>query len=165
MYRPTKYNDHNESLAKFANIFNTTRMYQDIQMIGFDDENFSDDGYIMIADKNKKIYYDWEKRDRYFSNGKFAFKTLGQFERKFHKNPPIGISLQCDSSEEYVLVALHSGFSEKKVVSRITDTINEVGGMRETSHFYIFSYLELDKLKEKIIDWIEQGKTDFIDIK
>ena len=163
MYRPSKYETHNKSLDDFAKLFNSKCNPNEMIFIYNEDENFSDDGKIILYDLNKEIYYDWEKRDRYFENGVFKFNTLGQFERKFHKNPKIGITIQCDSSENHVLVALHSSFKEKRIVSRLTDSYNEVGGMRETSDFIIYSYDEIDKLIDQIRKWALEDKEDFLE--
>ena len=163
MYRPSKYDTHNKSLDDFSKLFNSKCNPNEMVFIYNESENYSDDGKIILYNLGKQIYYDWEKRDRYFENGVFKFNTLGQFERKFHKTPKIGITIQCDSSENHVLVALHSSFKEKRIVSRLTDSSNEIGGMRETSDFIIYSYDEIDKFIEQIKEWAKEGKEDFLD--
>lgn len=162
MYRPSKYEEHNQSLEKFANIFNNIGNVENVSIIYNEDENYSDDGKIILLNQNKEIYYDWEKRDKYFSDGKFTFATLGQFERKFHKTPKIGITIQCDSEEENVLVALHSEFNSKQSTYRTTDTNErEYGRMRTTSDFYIYNYSEIDKFISQLIDWANEDIEDF----
>ena len=104
MYRPSKYTQHNDTLEIFSNIFNNCKKHRELQIIDFLKENFSDDGKIVNLKSNKEIIFDWEVRYKYFSNGDFAFETLGQFERKFNKTPPVDLSIQSDKqkSEETI---------------------------------------------------------------
>ena len=163
MYRPSKYDEHNSSLEKFSILFNRNKDINKVEFVYNEQENYSDDGIIILYEIGKQIYFDWEKRERYFQNGQFKFKTLGQFERKFHKNPKIGITIQCDSSENHILVALHSSFKQKRVVSRLTDSYNEIGDMRETEDFSIYSYEEIDKFIAQIKKWALEDYEDFLD--
>jgi hypothetical protein len=48
-------------------------------------ENFRDDGVIVDTKNGNRITFDWLHRDKYFSQGKFKFQELGQFERKLKK--------------------------------------------------------------------------------
>lgn len=165
MYRPSKYHTHNSSLKIFADLFNKELYSPEIVFADFEIDNMSDDGVILIEDIGKYLVFDWEKRDRYFSNGIFAFNSLGQFERKFHKTPNIDITIQCDNDETHVLVALHKHFLIKQNVGRITDyNKKEQGQMRITEEFMIFRYDEMRKFKEQIVHWLKEDPTVFKDL-
>ena len=60
-------------------------------------------------------------------------------------------------------MALHSSFKQKRVVSRLTDSYNEIGGMRETEDFSIYSYEEIDKFIAQIKKWALEDYEDFLD--
>ncbi len=149
MYRPSKYDIHNESMNKFVKIFNDCPLFPDIIMFPKKEEDFKCDGYFVNTTTQKKIGYDWELRDRYFSNGVFAFKTLGQYERKIIK-PDIEITLQADSTQTAVAVAWHEDYRNENLLNRslLTDTNKkQFGNTRETSKFWIIRYENVATLK------------------
>ena len=85
MYRPSMYNKHDESMYTFAELFNNCKVCNDVIMKPNDEETYGNDGYF-IHSNGQKIGYDWEYRDRYFSNCRLQFDTLGQYERKLRKD-------------------------------------------------------------------------------
>lgn len=85
MYRPSMYNKHDESMYAFAELFNNCKVCNDVIMKPNDEETYGNDGYF-IHSNGQKIGYDWEYRDRYFSNCRLQFDTLGQYERKLRKD-------------------------------------------------------------------------------
>ena len=97
MKRPSMYNRHEANLKAFVEKFNNVKDDLRLVMQIYNTENFRDDGVIVDTKTGKRITFDWEIRDRYFTSGKFVFKELGQFERKLRKGE-IGLSLQCDQS-------------------------------------------------------------------
>ena len=105
MYRPSMYNKHDESMYTFAELFNNCKVCNDVIMKPNDEETYGNDGYF-IHSNGQKIGYDWEYRDRYFSNCRLQFDTLGQYERKLRKDC-IQIAIQCDSTETGIAVGWH----------------------------------------------------------
>ena len=97
MYRPSMYNKHDESMYAFVELFINCMVCYDVIMKPNDEETYGNDGYF-IHSNGQKIGYDWEYRDRYFSNCRLQFDTLGQYERKLSLDC-IQIAIQCDSTE------------------------------------------------------------------
>jgi len=152
MYKPSKYGNHNDSMDNFIKIFNGCEKYKNIVIIPNPQETFTNDGYIIDEETNQKIGYDWEYRVKYFENGKFAFDSLGQYERKIYK-PCIDISLQCDSTETAVMVAWHEDWKNeiKTQLNLETDYAKkQFGTVRYTKKFKIYKYSEIEKLKAMI---------------
>lgn len=170
MYRPSTYFDHNSSLKKFMAIFNPCAREYKIRMFSSDVENFSDDGVIIFDKGHKLIIFDWEKRqnDYITADGKLKFPTLGQFERKFHKDPKIGLTIQCNKDETYFIAALHSSFgNDSERVSRTTDSANfrEYGKMRTTAKFKIYGF-NVEGVQQFINDITTRiDSTDFFSLK
>ena len=77
MKRPSMYNRHEPSLKAFVEKFNNVKDDLGLVMKIYNTENFRDDGVIVDTKTGKRITFDWEIRDRYFTSGKFAFKELG----------------------------------------------------------------------------------------
>ena len=149
MYRPSKYNIHNESMDKFVKVFNACPLFPNIVMIPKEKEDFQCDGYFLNTITGQSIGYDWELRDKYFANGVFRFKTLGQYERKIIK-PDIEITLQADSTQTAVAVAWHEDYRNENILNRSlsTDTNKkQFGNTRETSKFWIIRYEDVERLK------------------
>ncbi len=142
MKRPSMYQRHEDSLAHFTELFNTCRDGLPLVMQVYRTENYRDDGVIVNTRTGKRIVFDWEIRDKYFSNGKFKFKELRQFERKIKKDE-IGLSLQCDKEETALLVAWHNDWlrTEPFPARMSTDfTWNEKNLVRATDKFKIYPY-------------------------
>lgn len=162
MYRPSKYNKHNESLDFFAKLFNAEKSMSDIIMEPIDEETFDNDGFFVDVKTGKKIGFDWEYRDRYFKNGIFSFDSLGQYERKLKKES-IQVSVQCDSTQTAILVAWHDDFllEEKVKLSLATDSWKkQYGGVRYTKKFKIYHYGEIKEFKKMIQRAFATGKQD-----
>lgn len=152
MYRPSKYDKHNETLEYFAKLFNSETSATDIVMSPNKEETYDNDGYFVNLKTGEKIGFDWEYRDRYFENGRFRFESLGQYERKLIKGS-ISISLQCDSTQTAILVAWHQDFlTEDKIsLSLATDyTQKQNGDVRYTKEFRIYRYEEINDFKQMI---------------
>ena len=128
-------------MKKFVDLFNNSSAYPNLKIEPITEETFIDDGNIVDIATNQSIGFDWEYRDKYFSNGKFQFSTLGQYERKIVK-PSIKISLQCDSTETAVAVAWHEDWELEDVVALrlATDSHDQFGKVRYTKYFKIYSY-------------------------
>lgn len=153
MQRPTFYSKHNKSLEKFANLFNSEKKYPRLRIEPIQEETFRDDGFIIDAHTNKRIGFDWEIRDRYFSNCHFQLPTLRQFERKIIKDE-IDISIQCDSTETGIIVAWHEDFKMGKRFiqpSKTDFSHKENAWVRETNHFRVYSYENISDFKEMLI--------------
>ena len=100
-------------------------------------ENFRDDGFFIFEFNKNKIYFDFEKRFRYYpSYQKFQFNELGQFERKIKKSE-ILLSIQCSLDETGFVFAWHEDFLCEKIqnVKSITKTGFENNGKRFTKSF------------------------------
>lgn len=152
MYRPSKYNKHNESLENFAKLFNDEQSAKHIVMEPIDEETYDNDGKFVNIKTGEEIGFDWEYRDRYFSNGVFSFDSLGQYERKLIKKS-IQLSIQCDNTQTAILVAWHEDFLlENKVkIGLATDSPRkQYGGVRYTKRFKIYSYQEIKEFKKMI---------------
>ena len=152
MYRPSMYNKHDETMNKFADLFNNCGVCENIEMRPNPEETFDNDGIFIDIETNEVIGYDWEYRDRYFAYCKLAFPTLGQYERKLRKSS-IQISLQCDETETGIAVGWHEDWleEERKRVSLKTDYAKrEYGGTRYTDKFKIYSYDEISEFKSMI---------------
>ncbi len=162
MKRPSMYQKHEESLSRFVDLFNNTRDNYPVIMQIYQTENFRDDGVIVDSKTGKRITFDWEIRDKYFSRGKFKFSTLGQFERKIKKDE-IGLSLQCDKEQTAVLVAWHQDWLKEKPqpVSLKTDSRNKEKGMvRMTRHFKIYPYANMVAFRAMIYRALRTGRYD-----
>lgn len=149
MQRPTFYHKHNQSLEKFATLFNREPHFPEMTIKPIEEETFRDDGFIIDTYTGKRIGFDWELRDRYFANGQFKFSTLRQFERKISK-PEIDMSIQCDSTETSIIVAWHEDFKRGKsfIQPSFTDfDYKEDAMVRETSHFMIYLYDQISSFK------------------
>lgn len=165
MYRPSMYSIHDKSLNKFADIFNNCNDFKHITIKPIDEETYDNDGIIINNNTGESFGFDWEYRDKYFSNCKFSFDSLGQYERKLRK-PSIELSLQCDSTQTGVAVAWHQDWLKENKITRnlSTDTVDEMGTVRYTKSFKIFSYENISELKQVIDNAFKTGelnKTDF----
>lgn len=150
MYRPSMYGIHNESMNNYVKLFNECVVCSHIVMKPKDTEDFQCDGYFINTSTGQKIGYDWEYRDKYFSNGRFAFKKLGQYERKI-QHEDIEICLQSDSTQTAVAVAWHDDFRNETVLDRELSTDyqrKQNGNTRETSKFWIIMNTDVGHLKE-----------------
>lgn len=146
MKRPSMYQAHEDSLKKFTDLFNGCHDGLPMVMQIYQTENFRDDGVIVNTKTGKRVAFDWEIRDKYFSKGKFAFRELRQFERKIKKEE-IGLSLQCDREETAVLVAWHEDWLQSKPISVQLATDykwSEKNLVRDTTKFKIYSYDQMD---------------------
>ena len=161
MYRRSKYQDSNDSLDRFTALFNPVAQSHRMRLFVSHIENYSDDGIIVLDDSLQLIVFDWEKRqdDSLFdAEGHFSYETLGQFERKFHKSPSVGLTLQCDVDEKYFIAALHDSFGEASRVARKTDSsYREFGEMRTTRDFHIFTFDQqgMEQFVQQLADWRE----------
>lgn len=161
MYRPSKYGKHYESMEAFAQLFNDCPVCPNLKMLPIQDETFLDDGDIIDESSGKKFGFGWEYRDRYFSNGKFRFDTLGQYERKIIK-PSIQLSIQCDSTETAVAVAWHEDFKRENQITLLLDTDyidKQLGQTRYTKSFRIYMYEDIADFK-RMIQRALDGKLD-----
>lgn len=152
MKRPSMYQRHEDSLAKFVDLFNNCRDGLPLVMQVYQVENFRDDGIIVNTRTGKRIVFDWEIRDKYFNRGTFQFKELRQFERKIKKDE-IGLSLQCDREETAVLVAWHNDFlkNDPLEVKLSTDyQWNEHNLVRATRAFKIYQYSEIKEFRRML---------------
>lgn len=152
MYRPTMYSKHDESLKKFSINFNSCKDLKHIIIKPNQFESFDNDGEIINLISSQKIGFDWEYRDRYFSNGVFQFDSLGQYERKIKKTS-IQLSLQCDSTETSVAFAWHEDWGQemRTQMHLLTDSTKQKGIVRYTKKYKIIFYKDISDLK-KIID-------------
>lgn len=152
MWRPSTYKEHNLSLGIFEELFNNCLQYQNIIIKPIQEETFQDDGCIVDLNTGKEIRFDWEKRERYFSNGNFRFDSLGQFERKIRK-PQIQLSLQCDSTDTSVAIGWHEDWLKENRINLnlATDYAqDEFGTVRYTKSFRIYTYSNITELKAMI---------------
>jgi len=149
MYRPSKYKLSQDSLVNFANVFNSCEYCPSLRCYYNKVETYDNDGYFLDTVTIKVIGFDWEIRDKYFTNGVFAFPTLGQYERKIRK-PSIDISVQGDSTQTAVMVAWHDDFKvekQKQIVCSTDYDIKENSTIRYTDKFKIYSYVDIKELK------------------
>ncbi len=154
MYRASMYSIHDKSMMAFAELFNNSLVCRHIEMRPNPEETFDNDGIFIDTRTQTIIGYDWEYRDRYFANGIFQYSTLGQYERKLEKDS-IQLSLQCDSTQTAVAVGWHEDWLREKRQKRslLTDSPQKQQGFtRYTTHFKIYSYEQIDQLKQMIAD-------------
>ena len=133
--------ENKSSCEKFAKIFNSCNA-NNLEIV-------PKLGIIRDRITGKYIKFDWQKRLRYFHNGKFKFGTLCQTEDKLH-DPSIIVTLQCDTNdnggESAVAVAFHSDYKASQKKSVIMDRlINGSWESREidaryTQKFKIYAY-------------------------
>lgn len=162
MKRPSLYQQHEDTLKHFTDIFNNTKDGIPLVMQVYHTENFRDDGVIVNTKTGKRVAFDWEYRDRYFKSGIFRFKTLGQFERKI-KKAEIGLSMQSDSDETAILIAWHQDFKrekEQKVTLKTDHNYREYGSVRYTNKFKIYKHIEITEFKRMVFRAL---KTDAYD--
>lgn len=159
MYRPSMYNKHDESMFYFAELFNTCSVREEIEMRPNTKETYDNDGIFVNISAGIKIGFDWEYRDRYFTNCKFAFPTLGQYERKIRKSS-IQLSIQCDSTQTGIAVAWHNDWMREMRETRSLATDyeeKEQGIIRYTNKFKIYSYQEIGSFKQMISRAMQTG--------
>lgn len=152
MYRPSLYSKHDQTMNDFAQLFNTCPECPNLKMFPITEETFIDDGEFVDELTGKRFSFDWEYRDKYFSNGQFAFNTLGQYERKIVK-PSIQLSIQCDSTETSVAVAWHEDFKKENKIKLSLDTDysqKQFGAVRYTHAFKIYMYSDIAEFKKMI---------------
>lgn len=152
MYRPSMYNKHDDTMLKFAEIFNQSPVCRNIEMRPNPEETYDNDGIFIDVNTNSFIGYDWEYRDRYFANCKLDFESLGQYERKL-KKPSIQISLQCDSTETGIAVGWHEDWLQEereKRALRTDSSRKENGSTRYTTKFRIYSFEQVDSFKNMV---------------
>lgn len=142
------YNKHDQSLKKFAKLFNDSEHFQNIKICPIEQETFESDGEIVDHETNQSIGFDWEYRDKYFENCHFEFGSLGQYERKLRK-PSIKISIQCDSTETGIAVGWHEDWLREDPINLnlATDSDDEFGTVRYTKSFKIYSYENIKEFK------------------
>lgn len=158
MYRPSYYKKHNDSMEKFAEKFNSCPVCGHISMKPHSEETFDNDGVFVDGNTGDFIGYDWEYREDHFANCKFAYSTLGQYERKLRK-PSIQLSLQCDSTETGIAVGWHGDWLQESVQRRSLKTDfsqDENGFVRYTSRFKIYSYNQMASFKSMVAAAMEQ---------
>ena len=152
MYYPDKYDDHNNALKRFINIFNDHgRKYGcSILMHYHTKENYKDDGIVIYRPAMRSIGYDFEKRHTaYQCYGKHTFKKLSQFERKLVK-PMIDLSIQCSTNEDAVLIGWHSDFLKSPIETykaKTKDGFEKQMRCRSTEHFREYSYSDRGEQK------------------
>lgn len=149
MYHPGKYDEHNKSLKRFVDKFNKVEeeISSDIVMEIHKHENFIDDAIIIDKKTDKKLSFDWEKRNTHYTDYGFPFKDFGQFERKI-KKPKIELSIQCCKSENGFCIAWHSDFKKEKIknIGSVTEKGDkEFNGKRFTKKFMELNYAEMEK--------------------
>jgi len=152
MYRPSFYNKHDETMNSFAKLFNECKECSNLKMVPITKETFIDDGEIIDEKTGKRFSFDWEYRDKYFSNGIFKFDTLGQYERKIVK-PSIQLSIQCDSTATAIAVAWHEDFKKENKIklSLATDySKKQYGAVRYTHAFKVYFYKDIVEFKKMI---------------
>lgn len=159
MYRPSMYNKHDESMFRFAELFNTCSGSNKIEMHPNEKESYDNDGIFTDIETGIQIGFDWEYRDKYFANCKFAFSSLGQYERKIRK-PSIQLSIQCDSTQTGIAVAWHKDWMKEMQETRslATDYVTkEQGVIRYTNKFKIYSYQDISSFKEMVERAMQTG--------
>lgn len=159
MYRPSMYNKHDASMNHFAELFNALNVEAHIKMVPNEQETFDNDGVFIDSQRNICIGFDWEYRDKYFSNCRLVYPTLGQYERKLRK-PSIQISIQCDSTETGVAVGWHADWLKEKQEHRALATDyaqKEQGATRYTHKFKIYSYEDMADFKRMVARTMESG--------
>ena len=152
MYRPSRYGVHDETLARFQELFYSCPISPYISMHVNQRETYRDDGQFVDERSGRQIGLDWEYRDRYFKNCRLQFDTLGQYERKLEK-PEIQISLQCDETETGIAVGWHYDWLREPAARRSLRTDyaqRENGGTRYTKKFKIYSYSDIGKFKRML---------------
>ena len=161
MKRPSLYQQHEKSLLKFTDRFNSIKDGLPVVMQIYQTENFRDDGIIVNTRTGRRISFDWEFRAKYFSKGKFRFKELRQFERKI-KKAEIGLSLQCDREETAILVAWHADWLESKPIPVKLSTDfewSENNLVRGTTKFKIYTYDQIGDFRAMLFRAL--GKDQF----
>lgn len=152
MYRPSLYSKHDETMNSFSELFNNCEVCKNLVMRPITEETFIDDGEFIDTNTGRRFSFDWEYRDRYFSNGVFKFDTLGQYERKIVK-PSIQLSIQCDSTATAIAVAWHEDFKRenKTKLSLATDyRKKQYGAVRYTHKFKVYFYKDIVEFKKMI---------------
>lgn len=152
MFKPSLYEKHDQTLREFADKFNSCTVCPNLKIYPITEETFIDDGEIVDEITGKRFAFDWEYRDKYFSNGVFKFETLGQYERKIIK-PSIQLSIQCDSTVTAIAVAWHDDFKKENKINLSLETDyskKQFGTVRYTHAFKIYMFSEISKFKEMI---------------
>ena len=159
MYRPSLYNKSDESLKKFAELFNENKDYPNLKFIPNKIETYDNDGIITDSNTGKSIGFDWEYRERYFENCKFYFDSLGQYERKIIK-PSIQLAIQCDSTETGIAIGWHEAWiKENKIqLNLATDGKKQFGTVRYTKNFKIYSYKGISQFKAMLNKAFEKSQ-------
>lgn len=160
MYRSSLYQKSDETLKNFSRIFNMDKSYPHLRFIPNRTETYDNDGIIYNELTGTFIGFDWEYRERYFSNCNFQFETLGQYERKLIK-PSIQLAVQCDATETGIAVGWHEDWlkENQKNLNLLTDNEEkQYGTVRYTKKFKVYSYENLEKFKEMLDNAFNNSK-------
>lgn len=160
MYRSSLYQKSDETLKKFSRIFNMDKTYPHLRFIPNQTETYDNDGIIYNELTGTFIGFDWEYRERYFSNCNFQFNTLGQYERKLIK-PSIQLAIQCDATETGIAVGWHEDWlkENQKNLNLLTDNPQkQYGTVRYTKNFKIYSYENLENFKKMLNEAFSKHK-------
>lgn len=160
MYRGSLYQKSDETLKNFSRIFNMDKNYPHLRFIPNQTETYDNDGIIYNELTGTFIGFDWEYRERYFSNCNFQFDTLGQYERKLIK-PSIQLAIQCDATETGIAVGWHEDWlkENQKNLTLLTDNPQkQYGTVRYTKNFKIYSYENLEKFKKMLNEAFSKQK-------
>ena len=160
MYRKSLYNKSDESLKSFSKLFNLDKSYPHLRFIPNRTETYDNDGIIYNELAGTFIGFDWEYRDKYFSNCQFQFDSLGQYERKLIK-PSIQLAIQCDSTETGIAVGWHSDWlmEDQENLNLATDSSKkQYGTVRYTKKYKIYYYENMIEFKAMINRAFSTGK-------
>ena len=106
------------------------------------------------------VGFDWEYREKYFSNCQFQFDSLGQYERKLIK-PSIQLAIQCDSTETGIAIGWHFDWlnENQKNLNLATDSSEkQYGTVRYTKKYKIYDYENIIEFKAMLNRAFSTGK-------
>lgn len=160
MYKKSLYNNWCESLKDFSRVFNFNKSYPHLRFIPNRTQTHSNDGIIYNELTGTLIGFNWEYRDKYFSNCQFQFDSLRQYERKLVK-PSIQLAIQCDNTETGIAIGWHSDWlnENQKNLNLATDgSEKQYGTVRYTKKYKIYDYENIIEFKAMLNRAFSTGK-------
>ena len=156
MYKPSTYENHNETEREFSKLFNSISIYKNIVMNPNSDETYDDDGMFIDTETNQTLRYDWSfHKTNIFANCKYKNDEFSVFNRKFdedqHQN--IQMFIQRDKTNTGIAAAwfddcYNGNITENREIG--TDTGTQITKFRTTNNFRIYSLENIEFFKSMI---------------
>lgn len=149
MFRPELYDEHNASLDRFIEQFNSCTLYKNFIMLRNPEENHKADGFFIDFDTGNTMGFDWTKSSKsIYKDGTFLYNDICIFDSKLYIETNI-LVIETDCEENYFSVVFVDDLKQSPQ-SFFTD---HVGGekirraVRKTKQYKTYPYTDIDNFK------------------